>query len=1326
MRAAWRTARRSLQLCGVTPPRGHLAPSRALRIPAFLPSFLSRFVKPGPAALPPPPARLTDEAFARLPTLEQVRLCTKLPVPTEAPKLRDPRVSALLFGGLELYKLPEAEARVLRSAWHPERLESVGDKLWHYTISQVLFLVAPIQQLVPTAAPSVAVDSLISALSTNDLATRLSDEFQLYPVAGIFKSQKRHADIWEANLAALDKVNGRRALLEFLVPIICREYYALAKYRYDALPPLRYDLQPVQAVIPSPLPPAPAAAADSLSALSLPDSKSTPTAPPMSPTILPSTSSAESTGPVWSFPSIKAARREFEGELEKAGLRPGLTFRLNALVPADQGRVGVIATAKDEAWRQLAEAAAKKGKAIVVDPKLKKETTTDFPIRVREFDALRMGSELERLLRSSRKARASRLIWGVKLSLPGHASLSIEGNGSTYSACWNKLVERCVERGIIKLDTSSPPKPAAIPAQTSPLPSTPTEADDSAIASSAVAPSSSEPSAAHESLATPSPEHVELIEELYSEKKADVYDIAASSPSNAPVPPSPTPQAPSSAPASAQALRFPDLLTAARDLRAALEQGGYEFTLRLEGRRNGRTHILNVKGWEQVSANQVGTRQGVKSRYPLVKACIEHGYIVIGGSSPAQDEAAVASTPSSPPAPPDYSMDVRGFRKAPPPRAPSPPPSEDSMKLTALSPSAPLTFATEEEAVRSLLGTLSDKDIPFLAVWDASAQTCYLRLPGYVAWTGTLLGKSHDKPAEVSFARAVRGAITSGAIVIGENSTKTAAGDNATSPPLIPSSALSSGSADSGDDDRTSAPSSSPSAAPRPLADAAPEPPTSPAQLASYLDLIEDFHAEVAGAEDDSAAPPTTQTSDSPLPPLRNYKHFGQAVLDFGKVLSSTHPRATLYRFWLNVPGHPVAYGRGSDRMRAFKRMVGSAKNAGSFVDCDVDPSSDPLALEQHIVELCKAGLGSLGYTVTLCIPSRRMITVKADRSCHGALDVWQLLVYTAARQGIISFESISGRPPRVLPGLSVSVGAIYRSATPSTSSVAPSSSASTSSPVPDTPQFDSTTADAPLDTCASSLAPKDEPAPRAMDLPNPASSLSPVLDPLVAAPDMNALLAAAGLPTSPESSPPSVTATPSAASRVQDKIAVLFGADERSEHAVEVKPKQDRLAALLQQAEEKDSKARQEEADERSPSATPPTTSDEKVDDLSTPPIASSSAPTSASSSSTSGPIDKPLDPAAEEIALALQAARAAAQSPRSFAKLEADAAKHGMSLRTSGGNVLDRRRLVTRLVMLRTAQKEAQKEAKEAAREATGEGEGEDAVAGEAEGKEEKKVAE
>ncbi|GAA5921079.1 hypothetical protein JCM1841_005086 [Sporobolomyces salmonicolor] len=182
-----------------------------------------------------------DDEFNRLPALEQIRRAMHGPVPTELPQLRNDRLEALLFKGKDLWPLSEREERDFREAYHRERLEFVGDRIWEEVVVLVLFSLAPIQRLpTKTAAPSLGhFQNETSRLTTNEMAARLAREFKL--------DQRLHttaiadlADGWEAYLTALFFSNGRRAVLEFLAPIIKREFFEVHRPS-DALPPLVFE-----------------------------------------------------------------------------------------------------------------------------------------------------------------------------------------------------------------------------------------------------------------------------------------------------------------------------------------------------------------------------------------------------------------------------------------------------------------------------------------------------------------------------------------------------------------------------------------------------------------------------------------------------------------------------------------------------------------------------------------------------------------------------------------------------------------------------------------------------------------------------------------------------------------------------------------------------------------------------------------------------------------------------------------------------------------------------------------------------------------------------
>ncbi|GAA5860179.1 hypothetical protein JCM1840_002804 [Sporobolomyces johnsonii] len=178
-----------------------------------------------------------DDDFNRLPALEQIRRAMHGPVPIELPRLRNDRLTALLFGEKEMGTLPEREERDFREAYHRERLEFVGDRIWEEVAVLVVFSLAPIQRLSTKAAvPSLGpLQNETSRLTTNEMAAKLAREFKLDKRLGTTVIAHL-ADGWEAYLTALLFSNGRRAVLEFLAPIIkpFRPDVPAASYRLAA------------------------------------------------------------------------------------------------------------------------------------------------------------------------------------------------------------------------------------------------------------------------------------------------------------------------------------------------------------------------------------------------------------------------------------------------------------------------------------------------------------------------------------------------------------------------------------------------------------------------------------------------------------------------------------------------------------------------------------------------------------------------------------------------------------------------------------------------------------------------------------------------------------------------------------------------------------------------------------------------------------------------------------------------------------------------------------------------------------------------------------
>ncbi|GAA5984099.1 hypothetical protein JCM5350_003777 [Sporobolomyces pararoseus] len=128
---------------------------------------------------------------------------------------------ALFFGGHALKLLPEQEERDFLAAYHHERLEFVGDRLWGEVVSQVVFLLAP-----ATGSNLQTLHEKTTRLCTNEMATRLANSVKLEITRGVTLDNDDAADRFEAYLAATFFANGRRALLSFLVPLVQREFFS--------------------------------------------------------------------------------------------------------------------------------------------------------------------------------------------------------------------------------------------------------------------------------------------------------------------------------------------------------------------------------------------------------------------------------------------------------------------------------------------------------------------------------------------------------------------------------------------------------------------------------------------------------------------------------------------------------------------------------------------------------------------------------------------------------------------------------------------------------------------------------------------------------------------------------------------------------------------------------------------------------------------------------------------------------------------------------------------------------------------------------------------
>jgi len=87
---------------------------------------------------------IDNDDFDQILPLEQVRRSLNSPVPTECERLNDPCLNALFFSGSTLGLLPEKDQREFMDAYHPERLEFLGDRIWSEVVAQAVFLIAPV------------------------------------------------------------------------------------------------------------------------------------------------------------------------------------------------------------------------------------------------------------------------------------------------------------------------------------------------------------------------------------------------------------------------------------------------------------------------------------------------------------------------------------------------------------------------------------------------------------------------------------------------------------------------------------------------------------------------------------------------------------------------------------------------------------------------------------------------------------------------------------------------------------------------------------------------------------------------------------------------------------------------------------------------------------------------------------------------------------------------------------------------------------------------------------------------------------------------------
>lgn len=91
-------------------------------------------------------ADMSDAEFYALPAMEQIRYAMNRPVPTVAPELADQRLLRVLTGPPVGRLLPEQSEKDFRIAYHPERLEWLGDRVCYGVAGEVLFALVPLEE----------------------------------------------------------------------------------------------------------------------------------------------------------------------------------------------------------------------------------------------------------------------------------------------------------------------------------------------------------------------------------------------------------------------------------------------------------------------------------------------------------------------------------------------------------------------------------------------------------------------------------------------------------------------------------------------------------------------------------------------------------------------------------------------------------------------------------------------------------------------------------------------------------------------------------------------------------------------------------------------------------------------------------------------------------------------------------------------------------------------------------------------------------------------------------------------------------------------------
>ncbi|BGP49866.1 hypothetical protein JCM10450v2_005771 [Rhodotorula kratochvilovae] len=160
-------------------------------------------------------------------SLARVRAALQKDVPKVFPKIEDERLRDLVVG-----KPNERIDPVFRKAYHPDVLEFLGDRIWNTVTVQTLLILAPRPS--KEGGKTLVLGSLgsdISWLVSNDHGAELAKEFNVVHWSGSPCTAKSKVsltsmgDAWEAHVGALLLANGRQAVLDFLVPLVKREFY---------------------------------------------------------------------------------------------------------------------------------------------------------------------------------------------------------------------------------------------------------------------------------------------------------------------------------------------------------------------------------------------------------------------------------------------------------------------------------------------------------------------------------------------------------------------------------------------------------------------------------------------------------------------------------------------------------------------------------------------------------------------------------------------------------------------------------------------------------------------------------------------------------------------------------------------------------------------------------------------------------------------------------------------------------------------------------------------------------------------------------------------